>query len=273
MTVTRFTLEPRSGDLVRGDVRRGSPTSAVVVVHGFKGFKDWGFFPHVADRLAEAGHTVVSFNFSRNGIGEDPMAFTELKKFGANTLSLELDELGLVLRSLRSGALPAPVPERIGLLGHSRGGGQAVLAASEDGRVDALVTWAAVATFDRCTEEAKRKWRSDGRIWIENQRTGQQMPLDVTLLEDFERNRDRLEIRAAAARIRAPWLIVHGTADETVSPEDGESLLRAAPSAGALRVRGAGHTFEARHPFDGPPPELERAIEGTLAHFRQTLLS
>jgi predicted alpha/beta hydrolase len=50
---------------------------------------------------------------------------------------------------------------RIGLLGHSRGGGEAVLAAAEDPRVDALVTWASIADvsgwmqrvtgpYDRC---------------------------------------------------------------------------------------------------------------------------
>ena len=39
--------------------------------HGFKGFKDWGFFPHLADRLARAGLVAVSFNFSGSGVGPD----------------------------------------------------------------------------------------------------------------------------------------------------------------------------------------------------------
>lgn len=269
-----FSLKPRAGAEIRGDVRRSEENSgrtAVVVVHGFKGFKDWGFFPYVCERLAEAGHTVVSFNLSGNGIGEDPLEFTELEKFGANTFTVELEDIRAVLDALWDGTIPAPRPERIGLLGHSRGGGQAVVTAAEDDRIQALVTWAAVATFDRWTEEAKRTWRADGRIWIANQRTGQQMPLDVSLLEDFEANRERLDIRAAARRITAPWLVVHGTNDETVDIGDGRALVDAGPQARSLWVEGAGHTFEARHPFEGPPPELLRAIEGTVDHFQHAL--
>ena len=84
-----FTRDPRRGETIRGDVRIPDgppPTSAVVVVHGFKGFKDWGFFPHLCQHLAAAGHAVVSFNFARNGISSDPMEFTELESFGTNNL-------------------------------------------------------------------------------------------------------------------------------------------------------------------------------------------
>ncbi len=274
-----FTLEPRPGDVIRGDVRipapgdaaDGSPRTAVLVVHGFKGFKDWAFFPYVADRLAEAGHAVVSFNFSRNGIGDDLLTFSELDTFGANTLSLELDELHLLLERVFDESLLGFAPERLGVLGHSRGGGSAIIAASEDDRVDALVTWAAISSFDRWTEDAKAEWRREGRIWIPNQRTRQQMPLDVALLEDFEANRERLDIVAAAGRLDRPWLVVHGTGDDTVDPADGRKLAAAGPKAAGHWVEGAGHTFEARHPFEAPPPELDDALQATLAHFDRTL--
>jgi ATP:cob(I)alamin adenosyltransferase len=59
------------------------PDTAVVLVHGFKGFKDWGFFPHTAEALAADGHAAISLNFSLNGIGDRPTEFTELEAFGA----------------------------------------------------------------------------------------------------------------------------------------------------------------------------------------------
>ena len=274
--VTReaFSLEPRSGDVIRGDIRLPDgerPATAIVVVHGFKGFKDWGFFPHTADRLAAAGHAVVSFNFSRNGVGEDLETFSELDKFGANTFTLELDELRSVLDRVADGGLLGWAPERVGLLGHSRGGGQAVLATAEDERVASLVTWAAISSFDRWTDETKESWRREGRIWIANLRTRQQMPLDVSLLEDFETHRDRLDIVGAARRVRAPWLVVHGLSDETVALADGETLVDASTGASRLWVDGAGHTFETRHPFEGAPPEFERALTATIEHFAHTL--
>lgn len=251
------------------------PRSAIVVLHGFKGFKDWGFFPHLSGALAEDGHAVISLNFSLNGIGRDPLEFTELESFARNTLTRELDEALLVIDAL-GGAdiLPLP-PRRIGVLGHSRGGGIAVLAAGErlrgQGRVHALATWAAVADFDRWDDETRDEWRERGRIHVLNGRTGQQMPLDLTLLEDFERNRERLDPTRAARRIEAPWLIVHGRDDPAVSFDDARALHAAAGNAELLAVDGAGHTFEVGHPFDEPSPEYRMVLERTRAHFRRAL--
>ncbi len=219
------------------------------------------------------GHAAISLNFSLNGIGDRPMEFTELEAFGRNTLSRELDELLLVLDALREpGIVPLP-PRRIGILGHSRGGGDAVLAAAAR-PVDALVTWAAVATFDRWSPEAKEEWRKAGRIYVLNGRTGQQMPLDLGLLEDWEAHRERLDIEAAAARLEAPWLILHGDADEAVSSRDARRLARAG-ARGRVRlhlVEGGGHTFGVGHPFAAPTPEFEEALRLTRQHFRKHLL-
>ena len=69
-TLTKHSLEGALGDLLV-DVRTGdrrNPRPAVVIVHGFKGFKDWGMFPVVADRLARAGLTAVSVNLSGSGV-------------------------------------------------------------------------------------------------------------------------------------------------------------------------------------------------------------
>jgi len=268
-------LVTADGELIRGDLRlpAGPPSrSAVVVVHGFKGFKDWGFFPHVCRILAGDGHAVVSFNFSRNGVGGDGDSFGDLDAFARNTLTREVDEIHRMLEEVRGGGLlPRPV-RRLGVLGHSRGGGDAILAAREDGGVHALVTWAAVATFDRWSDETKEEWRRDRRLYVLNARTGQQMPLDVSLLEDFEENRERLDVEAAARQVKAPWLIVHGEDDASVPVKEAHRLAEANPDAEIEIIPGAGHTFEAGHPFEDVPPELERALERTRAHFRRHLL-
>jgi dienelactone hydrolase len=269
-----FTREPRAGDVIRGDVRIPEgrpPRSAIVVVHGFKGFKDWGFFPHTCDRLAAAGHAVVSFNMSHSGIGSSPLDFTELDQFGRNTLSLELDDVRAVVDEVLTGELLPRRPRSVAVLGHSRGGGQTVLAAAEDERIAAIATWAAVSHFDRWTDETKDEWRDAGRIWVMNARTGQQMPLDVGLLEDFEAHSDRLDIPAAAGRVSAPWLIVHGRNDLTVGVAEAHELAEAAQKGRLMLVDGAGHTFEARHPFEESTPQLDRALEATIAHFAQLL--
>lgn len=268
-----FVRAPEPESVIRGDVRSpgDASESAVIVVHGFKGFKDWGFFPHVCERLAEAGHAVVSLNFSHNGIGDEPLEFTELERFAANTLTRELDELRFMVDEVRGGDLLPQAPERVGVLGHSRGGGQTILAAAEHEGIAAIATWAAVSDFDRWSAEVKREWHEHGRITVMNSRTGQEMPLDVGLLEDFEANRDRLDIESAARRITVPWLIVHGLDDETVASAEGRRLADLASDGLLVLVEGAGHTFEARHPFVGATPELERALTATVEHFGRHL--
>jgi len=272
--VRSFELDVPSGDVIHGDVRASSTSataSAIIVVHGFKGFKDWGFFPYVCERLAHDGHAVVSFNFTHNGIGDDPVAFTELERFAANTLSRELEEIHYVVDAIVAGDLLDARPRHLGVLGHSRGGGQAVLAAGEDARIRALATWAAVSDFDRWSDEVKETWRRGGRLRVTNARTGQEMPLDVALLDDFEANRDRLDIGAAAKRLSSPWLIVHGSADTTVAPDEARELARRTDVGTLLLIEGAGHTFDARHPFHVSTPELDRAIEATRDHFSRHL--
>jgi len=272
----RFERDVRAGGTLRGDVRlpeRASPRSAVVLVHGFKGFKDWGFFPHLARSLVADGHAVVSFNFSGSGLSDGSSdEVTDLDAFAANTFTRELEELDQLMGLVRAGEFTPKRPVRVGLMGHSRGGGDAILYAGGRGGVDALVTWGAVASFDRWSEETKREWRERGRIWVVNTRTGQRLPLDVSLLDDFEGNRERLEVLAAARAVSAPWLIVHGAEDLTVDVADAHLLAGAAPGARLLLVEAAGHTFEVAHPLAGPTPnQLDQAVVATAEHFGRWL--
>jgi pimeloyl-ACP methyl ester carboxylesterase len=157
----------------------------------------------------------------------------------------------------------------VGLIGHSRGGGVAILQAARDPRVKALVTWAAVAGFQRYSSEELARWRRDGRIDVVNARTGQVLPMGPDALEDLESNAGgTLDVLAAAGRVTVPWLIVHGSADESVPSEEASLLARASGSVRTetLTVDGAGHTFGARHPWAGSTPELESVVSRT-AHF------
>src|SRR5436305_2044095 len=106
--------------------RAGGDRPAVVLCHGFMGFKDWGFFPYVADRLARAGLAVVSFNFSGAGVGDGSDTFEEPERFGHNTYTNELRDLDIVLDALTQGAFGFQL-SAYGLFGHSAGGGIAVL--------------------------------------------------------------------------------------------------------------------------------------------------
>jgi len=80
-----------------GTSRRGVPHA--ILVHGFKGFMDWGFFPAMAGRIASHGVAAVRFNVSGSGIGEDLDTFSDLEAFARNTLSREIEDIDTPLSS------------------------------------------------------------------------------------------------------------------------------------------------------------------------------
>ena len=278
LSLTRWELRPHDGQPpIRGDVRvlaGTAPRSAVVVCHGFKGFRTWGFFPAVARALARAGHAAVTFDFSHNGVGADGVDFSALELFRENTHTRDVDEIRMVLDALRGGVLTRRAPLRMGLLGHSRGGGEAILAAAEDPRVDALVTWASISDIpSRWTAEQAAAWGRGETVEIANQRTGQMMPIGPAYWRDVQMNRDRLDVLGAAAALTIPWLIVHGEDDTSVPAAEGRALFEAAgEDTELLLVEGTGHTFGAVHPYAGATPELRAAADATVEWFGQHLV-
>lgn len=255
---------------------------AVVICHGFKGFMEWGFFPPLAELLVSRGYAVVRFNVIGSGMEPGDALVTDLEAFRHATFSGDVADVLAVLAAVRSGEVggsvdggPSIDTDHLALLGHSRGGGAALLAASQspwDRDLRALVTWAAVSTFDRADGVVKAAWRRDGEIVIENGRTGQRLPIDVAVLDDLETHRRDLDMAAAARRRKAPWLIVHGTDDPTV-PVD-EARAHAAHAEGIselLEVAAADHTFGAKHPFLGPTPHLIEVFNATQTWLRRYL--
>jgi dienelactone hydrolase len=273
-TLRRHRLPGVLGELLI-DVRTAggsSPRPAVIVVPGFKGFKDWGMFPPLSERLARAGFAAVSVNLSGSGV-DDSGNFVWPDRFGHNTFSGELTDLATVVDAVSAGSLGFAPPGAMGIVGHSRGGGVAILLAERDPRVRVLVTWAAISTVDRWPGQ-QPEWRARGHLDILNSRTGQVLPLYTDVLDDIERNRSgTLDILAGAGRLTTPWLVVHGGADTSVSPEEGERLVAACPSPSRrlLLIPGADHTFGTRHPYQGSTPQFERAQDETLAWLNMAL--
>ena len=266
-TLTKHSLPGALGQILI-DVRaagRNASRPAAVIVHGFKGFKDWGMFPHLAERLARAGFTAVSFNLSGSGV-DDAGEFSLADRFARNTFSAELEDLAQVLDALMNGALGVPVPTSIGLIGHSRGGGIATLQTARDSRVRALITWAAISRVDRWAREHRDAWRTAGHTEIQNARTGQILPLYTDVLDDIEQNGKTLDIETAAARIKVPWLIIHGTEDESVRFGEAEALkaTNRRRDTRLLAIERSGHTFGATHPWLSATPELDTVFDATL---------
>jgi uncharacterized protein len=222
----------------------------VIFAHGFKGFKDWGAHDMVARYFAKNGFRYLKFNFSHNGTTADhPVDFVDLIAFGDNTFSIELEDLNRVINFACDGPL-MPAVDGIYLIGHSMGGGISIVQAAEDKRVKKLVTMASISDFGNLwPKEVEEQWKLSGVLYMPNTRTGQEMPLKATLLDDLERNPGRLDILAKAAEIEQPWLIVHGSEDKTVPFDSAKQLNKAAKHSELSIIPKADHTFCAAHPY------------------------
>ncbi|MEZ5360423.1 MAG: prolyl oligopeptidase family serine peptidase [Candidatus Zixiibacteriota bacterium] len=246
----------------------GSIVGTIIYAHGFKGFKDWGFVPHIGEYLSKRGFVTVTFNFSHNGIGPNPLEFTEEDKFSRNTFSREIRELSEIIAACGQGEFGASGD--IGVLGHSRGGGIALLTAVNEPTVKAVVTWSAVSTFNRYSDQMKRAWREKGYFEVANKRTGQIMRLNTTLLDDIEAHgNSTLSIEKAVTGLKKPLLIIHGGEDEAVPFADAERLRNWADDSLTefLCVEKTGHTFGAVHPFTGSNEKLEATLSKTVEFF------
>jgi uncharacterized protein len=271
---TPFSLRDEPGEVISGDFRfpeGGEGLPLLFICHGFTAHKDWGPFPHFGRRFAALGFASVVFNFSHNGVGPGSKRFDELEKFSRNTIGRELEDIGRLLSAARDGRLGGGRIDRarIGIVGHSRGGGLAILSASQDSRIRGVAAWSTVATFHRYTPRQREVWEQDGflPVTVRGQKT--RLKFGVEVLRDLEANREAYDLHRAVRALRVPLLLVHGAADVSVKPAEPESLFADADRSKTelVMIEGTGHAFGAKHPYRQGSPALEGVIDLTSRWF------
>jgi len=235
-----------------------SHNKCIVLVHGFKGFKDWGYAPYFGDFFASNGYFVITFNFSHNGIGENKFEFTELEKFANNTFTREISELEDVVNAYNNNYFGKVSEPKIGLVGHSRGGAIALLTASKIENIKAISTWGSVSTFDRYSKRQKDIWRKKGYFSVMNMRTKQEM---------------KLNIEKAVNNLKKPLLIIHGKEDLAVKIGEAEEIFSWSDKniSNLILIENTGHTFGCVHPFEGTNAKFEEVLSHTNEFFTKNI--
>ncbi|MGD9571919.1 MAG: alpha/beta hydrolase family protein [Thermoleophilia bacterium] len=219
------------------------PHPAAVLVSGFGPSRRDGSFegtggPYADLAAALARRGVAVLRYDKRGLGES----------GGPALSW-LDARPLVRDAVAAVRALIGTPgvdrARVALIGHSQGGDLALAAAPSTGATR-VVTLSApgrpLGQLPRVTGTARRF-------------------LDRLVGPDAARATLRTDPRPAAARVRAPVLMVHGTRDRTVPLQDMRALAAARSAAGrttrTVTVPRAGHFLE----VDGRvPPAAIRAV-------------
>lgn len=258
--------KPILADLIYSSEESTKPV--VIFCHGYKGFKDWGAWEKMGEFFAENGYFFLKFNFSHNGTTpENPTQFNNIEAFGDNNYIKELDDIQSVLDWMLMPGFPhlAQIdPSNINLIGHSRGGGVAVIKAAEEKRFSKLITLAAVSDFASRFPKGKdlEAWEKKGVQYITNTRTKQQLPHHYQFYKNFKENKERLNIQKAAKKLEIPHLIAHGSNDTSVSIADAGSLFEWSPASKLLLVENADHVFGISHPWE--KDELSKEFQHVL---------
>ncbi|NWF49066.1 MAG: dienelactone hydrolase family protein [Ignavibacteriaceae bacterium] len=246
----------------------------IIFVHGFKGFKDWGFIPYTAASLAGKGYFVITFNFSHNGVSIGSTDIDDFEKFSKNTISLEVSELKQVIKNYLEGYFGKNPSRKIGIVGHSRGGAITLLSSEDFEEVKALVLWASIAKLNRYTERQLLEWKEKGVIEVLNSRTNQLMKLGIELLNDIEKNLSTtLNLEQAIRNSKQKLLIAHGEQDLTVPLDEARMIFNWSNKSNSelFILPNTGHTFGIVHPFSGSNQYFDKLLNKTITFFNQNI--
>jgi len=249
-----------------------TPRGVLVCCHGFKGYKDYGFLPRLAQHAADAGLIAHRFNFSHSGMTDEIETFARPDLFEQDTWAKRVRDIIRVIDEVAS-APGLPVV----LFGHSNGGLASLLAAAQLGdRLAGVVTAASPADACLLDESQRGLLRRTGRLASPSGRTGQNLYVGRAWLEEIESDPPRFDPVLAVARIPGPVLLLHGDDDATIPVEAVHRLHAAAAHQQARVIQGASHTFNAPNPLplDTPlPPPTAELLDGTLDFARRCVQS
>ena len=216
-------IKNRHGEQLDYTFHEGEKGSKNIVVlgHGVTGNKDRPFVVALGEGLAAAGIPVLRFSFSGNGTSEG--------NFTDSTISKEVDDLGAVLDHLNE--------YTVCYVGHSMGGAVGVLRASEDKRIQLLVSLAGmVHTKAFAQREFGDVTPDEGFMWDEPD-----CPLSQAYMDDLTQINTVVDL---SPQITTPWLLVHGDEDDIVPIKDSHDILAKANSQAQLvTLEGANHVF------------------------------
>jgi pimeloyl-ACP methyl ester carboxylesterase len=251
-----------------------APRGTVLVAHGFKGYKDYGFIPVLAAACAAAGFVTHRFNFSHSGMTDAIDSFARPDLFERDTWNTQVEDLDAIGAAVADGRLAAG-PGTPVLFGHSRGGVSVLLAAGRRaaaGRAQpaAVITAAAPDRCNSLSPEQEAQLLADGRLPSPSSRTGQTLYVGRDFLDEQRADPEAFDLLRVVGAIACPVLVAHGTVDETVPADAARTLAKTLGDRATLRlIDGANHVFNCANP--APPGaergrELAELIDAVLAH-------
>lgn len=245
-----------------GSATKDAPVPAVVMMHGTGSnlHEVNGGFDMAAEQFAKSGIASIRFDFIGTGTGKEANYIYYNYTSASQDAKTAADYIA---------ALNNVDGSKIGVMGWSQGGTDALLAAADyPDTFHSVVTWAGALDltglfpdFNKSYAEAQEKGSVDMTFdWRTSLPVGAQWFREV-------KDTDAL---AKAKTIPAPILTINGTGDTIVDPASGKVIADAAQNKASrnLMIDGMDHTFNM---FTGDYSAINQAIGASADFFKETL--
>ena len=252
------------------------PKSTIIFIHGYKSFKDWGAFDLMGRYFARKGFLFIKFNMSYNGISPDNLTqITEPEVFGKNTIEIELADIESVCAWLDYNSLLEGIfvnKDNISLIGHSRGGSEAILYAAANPQVKKVISWAAFKSFEEVWQMYydMEEWKQKGVIFRQDKLSDKKLPLYYSLYQNYLENKELFNIKNAVKKLGNKLMLVHGIDDFEIPYTHAVEMKKWNKKIELNLIPGASHLFGNFHPYNLPflPNDTQIIIEDSISFIK-----
>ena len=193
-------LRNKYGERIDHALHEGEENSnkLIILAHGLTGDKDREMMIHLAESLAQIGWQVLRISFS--GCGNSEGEFTDA------TITKESDDLSSILDQVKG-------TKKIAYVGYSMGAAVGALTVAKDDRINLMVSLAGMVRTKFFAETEFNDVTPDAGFMWEDEST----PLSQQFMDDLCQIDT---IVPAVKELRLPWLLIHGSDDDVVLPDD-----------------------------------------------------
>ena len=194
----------------------------IILAHGVTGDMDREMIVELANTLSNMGWPTIRISFSGNGNSQG--------KFTESTITKESDDLLAILDQTKG-------TKKIAYIGYSMGAAVGALTAAKDDRINVIISLAGMVRTKVFAEtEFGDVIPDQGYMW-EDQAT----PLSQKFMDDL---RQIDTVIPAIKDLRLPWLLVHGSQDDVVLPDDSTHIFNLLKGKKKhIVIEGTDHSF------------------------------